>query len=213
MSRNNSDVHSLPSARGQGEPLSGHLSPPDGARFIAVMTGLPDLHYLFASDAGYGFVTDLASLISKNKSGKVLLSLPAGAQVLPPAPVTQRDSDWVVTVTNEGRMLIFPLAELPVLPKGKGQKIIQIPPARVKAREEWVVAQTVLAHGGTLIGLLLTESRSEAAVVAGAFRRMKSADMPTPRRPQTSNSGFLPLPPTVPKPRLVATGVPAAMIL
>jgi topoisomerase-4 subunit A len=133
-------AHSLPSARGQGEPLTGRLTPPQGASFVAALGGDPDKWYLLASDAGYGFVVRLGDVYSKNKAGKALLSLPKGACVLSPAVVNDPASDRVVAVTNEGRILVFPVSDLPVMGRGKGNKIIGIPTQRVAAREEFVVA-------------------------------------------------------------------------
>ena len=140
-------AHGLPSARGQGEPLSGHIRPPDGATFEGVMIGEPEDAFLLASDAGYGFVARLVDLMARNKAGKVVLSRPHGGAVLRPSPVTDLATDSVVAITSEGRMLIHPLSELPTLPRGKGMKIIQIPAARVKAREETVLHTLVLAAG------------------------------------------------------------------
>ncbi len=137
-------AHTLPSARGQGEPLSGRLNPPDGATFAGVMLGAADDRYVLASDAGYGFITRLGELYAKNKAGKAVLSVPAGAQVLTPAPVTDPDTDRLAAVSSEGRLLIHALSELPQLARGKGNKIIHIPPKRVKARQEWVVSVVVL---------------------------------------------------------------------
>ena len=143
-------AHTLPSARGQGEPLTGRVSPPDGAQFVTVIAGDADKRYLIASDAGYGFVTRLENLYAKNKAGKALLSLPKGARVLPPQPVMDPASDLLAAVTSEGRLLLLPLAELPEMAKGKGNKIIGIPPARVASREEFVVGMVVVPEGGSL---------------------------------------------------------------
>jgi len=143
-------AHTLPSARSQGEPLTGRLSPPKGATFTATLGGDPNQWYLIASDAGYGFVVQLKELYAKNKAGKALLTLPKGARVLRPVPIGDPGSDRVVAVTNEGRMLVFPVSELPVLSRGKGNKIIGIPAKRVEAREEYVVALAVVPQRGKL---------------------------------------------------------------
>ncbi|RLW68535.1 MAG: DNA topoisomerase IV subunit A [gamma proteobacterium symbiont of Stewartia floridana] len=143
-------AHTLPSARSQGEPLTGRLSPATGATFRAVIGGDSQQEYLLASDAGYGFRVGLADMLAKNKSGKALLSLPKGSQVLMPELIADVESDRVVTITNEGRMLVFPVGELPKLAKGKGNKIISIAPKRVAAREEFVVAIAVVPKGGSL---------------------------------------------------------------
>ncbi|MCF6325481.1 MAG: DNA topoisomerase IV subunit A [Gammaproteobacteria bacterium] len=144
-------AHTLPSARGHGEPLSGRLNSPDGASFKGVMMGGADDQYLIASDAGYGFVSRLSTMITKNKAGKALLSLPKGAQVLTPAPIRNTATDLVVTITTEGRMLVNPVSELPELGKGKGIKVIGIPSKRIAEREEYVVAMTIVPEKATLV--------------------------------------------------------------
>jgi topoisomerase-4 subunit A len=141
---------SLPSARSQGEPLTGRLSPANGAVFQAALGGDPKTEYLLASDAGYGFRTRLDNMFAKNKSGKALLSLPKGGRVLSPVELTDPASDRLAAITNEGRMLVFAVKDLPELSKGKGNKIIGIPPKRVAAREEYVVALAVIAEGQSL---------------------------------------------------------------
>ncbi len=144
-------AHTLPSARSQGEPLTGRLAPPNGATFRAVIGGEPEQWYLVASDAGYGFLVQNKELHSKNKAGKALLTLPKGAKVLAPSVVTDMETDRVVAITNEGRMLVFNIADLPVLNRGKGNKIIGIPPKRVASREEFVVAIAAVPESGKLI--------------------------------------------------------------
>jgi topoisomerase-4 subunit A len=137
-------THNLPSARGQGEPVTGRISPPSGAVFNGLLMGDADQRCLLASDAGYGFIGRLGDLQAKNRAGKAVLSLPKGAQVLAPTPVPA-GAAWVAAVSSEGRLLVFSLEDLPALARGKGNKIIGIPPARVQAREEFVVG--VLAIG------------------------------------------------------------------
>jgi topoisomerase-4 subunit A len=137
-------AHTLPSARGQGEPLTGKITPPSGATFEGLAIGEEKREVLLASDAGYGFVATLADLHSKNKSGKNVLNLPKGATVLPACLIEDYQTDLIVAVTNEGRMLMFPLKDLPRLARGKGNKIISIPSARVAERVEFVVAIAVL---------------------------------------------------------------------
>jgi topoisomerase-4 subunit A len=136
-------THNLPSARGQGEPITGRINPPSGAGFDGLMMGDNEQRCLLASDAGYGFVTTLAELQTKNRAGKAALSLPAGAKVVSPVPISE-GAQWVAAVSNEGRLLLFPLAELPSLSRGKGNKIIAIPGPRVRDREEFVIATAVL---------------------------------------------------------------------
>jgi topoisomerase-4 subunit A len=143
-------AHGLPSARGQGEPLSGRLNPPDGATFQGVMMGADATRYLLCTDAGYGFVATLGELFGKNKAGKSVLTVPAGARVLPPQTVHDLDSDRVAVVSTAGHLLIHPLSELPALARGKGVKMLQIPPARLKTRQEYVAEVAVLPAGASL---------------------------------------------------------------
>ena len=143
-------AHSLPSARGQGEPVSGKVNPPSGATFEGVVIGDDDRDVLLASDAGYGFVAKVGDLVSKNKSGKAILRLPKGSKTLPTVMVDNYDAQYIVAITNEGRILMFPLNKLPRLAKGKGNKIIGIPSARVAERIEFVVAIAVLNDNDTL---------------------------------------------------------------
>jgi topoisomerase-4 subunit A len=107
--------------------------------------------YVIASDAGYGFVVKGEDLQAKNKAGKALLSLPAGARVVAPRPLASREDDWLAAVTTEGRLLVFPVRDLPQLGKGKGNKIIGIPGERVASREEYLVDLAVLPAGATLV--------------------------------------------------------------
>ncbi len=143
-------AHNLPSARGQGEPLSGRINPPSGATFEGMLIGSDDQRVLLASDAGYGFVAGFADLISKNKAGKALLSLPENARVLPPQPLTDPATTLLAAVSNDGRLLVFPVTELPELARGKGNKIMNIPAARAQSREEFVVAVSVIQPGQQL---------------------------------------------------------------
>ncbi|EKN45949.1 MULTISPECIES: DNA topoisomerase IV subunit A [Pseudomonas] len=144
-------AHTLPSARGQGEPLTGKLQPPPGATFECVLLPDDESLYVIASDAGYGFVVKGEDLQAKNKAGKALLSLPNGAKVILPRPVTDREQNWLAAVTTEGRLLVFKISDLPQLGKGKGNKIIGIPGERVASREEYVTDLAVIAQGATLV--------------------------------------------------------------
>ena len=143
-------AHTLPSARGQGEPLTGKLNPPSGATFRGVMAGDPEQLFLLATDFGYGFVVKLEDLITRNKKGKAVLKVPEGAKVLPPVVVTDMETHWVAIVSNEGKLLIHHIAELPLLPKGKGVKIMNIPTAKTKSRQEFVTAVTVIDEDDNL---------------------------------------------------------------
>jgi topoisomerase-4 subunit A len=143
-------AHTLPSARGQGEPLSGRLKPADGARFVGVLAGDPEAHYLLASDSGYGFVARLGDMVTRNKAGKATLSVPKGCGVMPPVAVRSLEEDWIVAVTTEGFMLVIPLGDLPQMARGKGVKIINVPSAKLKAREEYVAAMDLIQDGEKL---------------------------------------------------------------
>ncbi|MFL2555249.1 MAG: DNA topoisomerase IV subunit A [Gammaproteobacteria bacterium] len=143
--------HTLPSARSYGEPVSARLNPPDGVSFDGVMTGNEDTIYLLATDSGYGFMIKLEDVYTKNRNGKAILKVPNNANVLLPSKVNDIKNDWVAAVTSIGRMLMFPISELTLLPKGKGLKIIQIPPAKFKSREEYVVAITTMGETDNLI--------------------------------------------------------------
>ncbi|MEJ2445770.1 MAG: DNA topoisomerase IV subunit A [Exilibacterium sp.] len=143
-------AHTLPSARGQGEPATGRLSVPSGASFEGLLMGLEEQRVLLASDAGYGFVGKLTDLYTKNRSGKSVLTLPKGGRVLPPVIVSDPQSELLAAVSNEGRLLVFPVEELPEMAKGKGNKIMNIPSARVQAREEYVVGVVVIGERGVL---------------------------------------------------------------
>jgi len=135
--------HILPSARSHGEPVSGWVTPPDGAAFVGVMLGESDRLYFLSTDAGYGFVARLGDLYVKAKAGKSVLNVPQSALILPPVPVSDHNQDLVAAVSSEGRLLVTDLAEFPQLARGKGVKIMQVPPARLKNREEYLVALTV----------------------------------------------------------------------
>lgn len=144
------ESHTFPSARTQGEPITGRLNVTAGTSIRHVLMGENENLILMASDAGYGFVCKFDDLLSKNRSGKVLLSLPAAAEVMPPQRVNNLDTDDIMAITNEGRILVFPLKELPQLGKGKGNKIINIPSARAKTREELLAHLVVIPKGVTV---------------------------------------------------------------
>jgi len=135
---------SLPSARGQGEPLTGRLTPPIGAEFIDVVMGHDEQLILLASDVGYGFISNLGNLKSKTKSGKNAITLPSKSKVMKIVLVENLESQYVAVATNRGRLLIFPIAELPLLSKGKGNKLIQIPAKDLTARKELITGLCAL---------------------------------------------------------------------
>jgi topoisomerase IV subunit A len=142
--------HVLPSARGQGEPLTGKLNPAEGASFAALTSGEPDDWVLLSNDAGYGFLTQLKELYVKNRNGKACLKLPTNSQILPPRMVANRDIQQVACATNTGRLLIFAVNELPELSRGKGNKLINVPSAKAAQREEFVIDVQVLAADDAL---------------------------------------------------------------
>jgi topoisomerase-4 subunit A len=144
-------AHTLPSARGQGEPLSGRVTPADGGRFVGLASGAAEERWLLATDHGYGFIAQLGNLFSRQKSGKTVLSVPREADVLPPRRVTDLSSDRIALVTSDGYLLVVTAADLPEMARGKGNRIIGIPSARLKAGQERVVAVAVLPQGGTLL--------------------------------------------------------------
>jgi topoisomerase IV subunit A len=144
-------AHALPSARSLGQPLTSMFTPQPQAIFTAVLFGDPSRYILAASDAGYGFITQLSNLYTKNQKGKAFLSLPPGARPLQPLYIEGLENTLLAAITNAGRMLVFPLDALPELPKGKGNKIIQIPPKKAKEREEFVTTLALIPAGGTLI--------------------------------------------------------------
>jgi topoisomerase-4 subunit A len=140
----------LPSARGQGEPLSSRFKPPDGAAFCGAMIGDNEQKYLLASDAGYGFIATLADLVSRNKAGKSILRVPQGGKAVVPAPVPKEKECLIAAVSSIGRLLLFEMEELPELAKGKGNKLINIPGPKYKSGQEKMVAATVVPEDGCL---------------------------------------------------------------
>ncbi|CAM4193101.1 DNA topoisomerase IV subunit A [Vreelandella rituensis] len=148
-------AHNLPSARGQGEPVTGRANVAAGAQMTGLMLGPAQSRFLLASDGGYGFIATLDALTGKNKAGKAVLSVPKGCNVLPPVPVPQAEDEaqalWVAAVSNEGRLLLFPLDDLPQMAKGKGNKMLDIPGPRAARREEFVRDITVLSCNAALV--------------------------------------------------------------
>lgn len=142
--------HVLPSARGQGEPLTGKLNPADHADFITLCGGEPNDWVLLSNDAGYGFLTQLKELYVKNRNGKACLKLPKHSQILTPRIVKSKETQQLACVTNAGRLLIFPATKLPELTRGKGNKLINIPSAKAALREELVVDAQFISPEDTL---------------------------------------------------------------
>jgi topoisomerase-4 subunit A len=143
-------AHSLPSARGLGEPLSSRVDPPDGAKWRGVMIGEPEDLWLVASDAGYGFTVRLKEAYASKKAGKTLLNIPDGALVLPPAPVPGDDA--LVAVTSEGgKLLVFPVKDVPELARGKGNKLFDIPTKKFASREDFLTGMAVVPKDKSLV--------------------------------------------------------------
>jgi topoisomerase-4 subunit A len=143
-------AHTLPSARGQGEPATGRLNPPSGSLFTHLVMGDDSQKILLGTDAGYGFVAKIGDLFTKNKAGKAVVSIPKGGKILSPKLVSDENL-LIAAVSNEGRLLAFPLSDLPELSRGKGNKIINIPSSRLQSREEFVVDFAVIPEGGSLV--------------------------------------------------------------
>ena len=143
------DPLSLPSARSQGEPLTGKLNLPAGATIEYVVMASEQQELLMASDAGYGFICKFEDLIARNKAGKALISLPENAKVIEPKTLANATA-LVVAMTSAGRMLIFPAKDLPALSKGKGNKIVTIPSANAKERGELLVRLLLISDQASL---------------------------------------------------------------
>jgi topoisomerase-4 subunit A len=143
-------AHKLPSARGQGDPLTSHFTLPAGASFVSVMIGDPDQLYLVGSDFGYGFVVRLGDMHARTKTGKAVLNVGKQARALPAVAVRDVELDYITAVTSEGHMLVTELSELPQMSRGKGNKIINIPAAKLKAGDEVVTALALIQDGEKL---------------------------------------------------------------
>ncbi len=147
-----SEVSGFPSARSYGIPLTGLFKNPPNSQFMAVLMGEPEQRILAFSDAGYGFVTVLENMYTRNLKGKAFLSLPAGALPLPPLIVPDDGAErFIAAVTLQGRLLIFPLSELPELPRGKGNKMIHIAPKEIKEGTDRLLSCTFLGSGNKLV--------------------------------------------------------------
>lgn len=141
----------LPTARGYGDPLTKYLKPQSGTEWIAALMTTPTQKILLASTAGYGFVTTFENLLTKNSNGKAMLNVPDGMRALMPLVVEDVEAQYVAVTTNTGHLLLFPVADLPELPRGKGNKLIQIPPAKLKAGEEFCASVAVLNEDDDLM--------------------------------------------------------------
>jgi topoisomerase-4 subunit A len=138
------DAHSLPSARSQGEPLTGRFNQNTNVPFVSVLMGDDDDRYIISSDHGYGFVAKFSDINSRNKNGKALINLTENALLMTPQKLTHAQDDLCLTISNEGRMLIFPVNSLPNLSKGKGNKMINISTAKATKREEFVTMLQII---------------------------------------------------------------------
>jgi topoisomerase-4 subunit A len=147
-------IHTLPSARSSGEPLTSRFNPPTGANFEGMITGNPEQSVLVSADAGYGFITQLSELYSKNRNGKALLKLSPHAQVLPLLSVDQIDSNYIALATNTGYLLIISAQELPILARGKGNKMMQISPKKLEQREEFINKIVILPSKNSKLRLV-----------------------------------------------------------
>jgi topoisomerase-4 subunit A len=164
-------AHKLPSARGHGEPLSSSLNPPPGATWAGVIMGNPEDLYLLATDAGYGFIAKLEDLIANKKAGKAVLKVTKGAKVLMPQLVIDIKKDYLAAATTTGQMLVFKVKDLPQMPKGKGNKILNVPTAKFAKGEEAVAGVAVFGEGKPLVVHTakgdLTVSREEVELYEG----------------------------------------------
>jgi len=140
----------LPSARGQGEPLSSRFKPPDGAEFCGAMIGDNHQKYVLASDTGYGFIATLEDLVTRNKAGKAILRIPDSGRAVVPAPVPAGSECLIAAVSSIGRLLLFEMDELPELAKGKGNKLLNIPGKKYASGEERLIAAAIVPEDGNL---------------------------------------------------------------
>jgi len=144
------DAHSLPSARSQGEPLTGRFGIVAGENAVFVLMAQDKQQFLIGSDAGYGFVSSFEDMLTKNKAGKAYVSLPTAAKIMAPIAISNVATDWCLSISNDGRMLLFPMRDLPILGKGKGNKLMNIPSAKAKTREEYLTQLIVVPEGASV---------------------------------------------------------------
>ncbi|WP_075183069.1 DNA topoisomerase IV subunit A [Pantoea sp. 1.19] len=196
------DPVSLPSARGQGEPVTGKVTLPAGATVQHLLMENDDQKLLMASDAGYGFVCTFSDLVARNRAGKALLTLPAQAQVMPPLAVQHAD-DLLLAITAAGRMLVFPVGDLPQLAKGKGNKIISIPSVQAASGEDklaWLLLLSPQSRITLHVGKRKLQMRPEelqkfraergrrGTLLPRGLQRIDRVDVETPERPAVSDS-------------------------
>lgn len=182
-------AHSLPSARGQGEPLTGRLQPPPGVSFESVLIGDPEDLYVLATDAGYGFIVRLEDLHARARTGKSVVAMAKGMRLVPPARLQNLETDRLVAVTSQGYLLVFPVNELPQMTRGKGNKIIHIPSERLSSGEELLVGMVCLPEGGNVVlqagrrtmtlrssdlGVYIGERARRGALLPRGFQRVEN---------------------------------------
>ncbi len=148
-------AHTLPSARGQGDPLSGYFTPPANAVFSKALMAADNQYLLMASSWGYGFICQFSELLSRTKTGKAIVTLTKGGELLTPSPIDSIENYYLAAVTSEGYLLLVKAEDVPQLSRGKGNKIINIPAAKLKAGDETVVSivavseeMKLLVHSG-----------------------------------------------------------------
>ncbi|MFT5504593.1 MAG: topoisomerase-4 subunit A, partial [Gammaproteobacteria bacterium] len=144
-------AHSLPSARGQGEPLTGRVKPAGGAQFVSCLMGRDDDLYLMTSSFGYGFICRFDDMVTRNKNGKALISLPAGSSIMPVVELAKAGEVFVVLITSDGYMGLIDVGQIPHLSKGKGNKLLGIPSKNMKSGEESIVFVTALSGRQKLV--------------------------------------------------------------
>ena len=142
-------AHTLPSARGLGEPLTGRVTSSSGVEFMSVAIGKGEDKFLIANTSGYGFLANFEDMISNKKTGKAFMKVPDGAEILPCEKIMQ-DDKYIAAVTNFGKLLIFNLDELTVLAKGKGTKIINIPKKQFVEKKERLIIVKPFSEGSKL---------------------------------------------------------------
>ena len=141
--------HSLPSARGMGEPITGRLNADSGVQFISSVIGTEGSKFLIMNNAGYGYISEYQNMISNKKSGRAFMKLPDNAKMLKAIPLKDNHTH-IAAVSNIGKLLIFNIEELPILGKGKGNKIINIPKDKLAAGEEFMAHAQLLADDSSL---------------------------------------------------------------
>ena len=141
--------HSLPSARGMGEPITGRLNADSGVQFISSVIGVEGNKFLIMNTAGYGYISEYQNMISNKKTGRAFMKLPDNAKMLKAIPVKDNHTH-IAAVSNIGKLLIFNIEELPILGKGKGNKIINIPKDKLAAGEEFMAHAQLLADDSSL---------------------------------------------------------------